>query len=206
MCGEVKEEKNTCAWMNEWNSLSCVRLFATPWIIARQVSLSLEFSWQEYWSGLPFPSPGDLPNPGIEPRSPVLQVDSLLTELWGKPQKCILYQFSPFSVWPSHNGSTSALPFQLKTVLTQGFCTRCSLCLELHAFTYAHGLHLSFHSSLCSKACISERSSIMDWIEYPPKFICWSHSPQWVYLKTGSFREVTKVKWGCKGETLIQSL
>ena len=45
----------------------------------------MEFSRQEYWSGLPFPSPGDLPDPGIEPRSPVLQADALLSELPGKP-------------------------------------------------------------------------------------------------------------------------
>ena len=149
-------------------SLSHVQFFATvPWTGMHQVPLSMEFSRQEHWSGLLFPSPGDLPNPGIEPGSPALQAYSLPTELWGKPQKCILYQFSPFSVWPSHNGSISAPPFKLKTVLTQGFCTQRSLCLELHASTYAHGLHLSFPSSLCSKACISERSSIMDWIEYP---------------------------------------
>ena len=49
--------------------LSCVRLFATPWTIARQALLSMEFSRQEYWSGLPFISPGDLPNPGIKPTS-----------------------------------------------------------------------------------------------------------------------------------------
>ena len=48
---------------------------------------SMGFSRQEYWSGLPFPSPGDLPNPGIEPRSPALEVDSLPTELQGKPFK-----------------------------------------------------------------------------------------------------------------------
>ena len=53
--------------------------------IACQGPLSMGFSRQEYWSGLPFPSPGDLPNPGIKPGSPVLQTDSLLTELWGKP-------------------------------------------------------------------------------------------------------------------------
>ena len=53
---------------------------ATPWTVAHQAPLSMEFSMQEYWSGLPFPSPGDLPNPGIEPRSPALQADSLLTE------------------------------------------------------------------------------------------------------------------------------
>ena len=51
-------------------SLSRVQLFVTPWTVAYQVPLSMGFSRQEYWSGLPFPSPGDLPDPGIEPRSP----------------------------------------------------------------------------------------------------------------------------------------
>ena len=51
--------------------LSHVQLFATPWTIACQAPLSMGFSRQEYWSGLPFPAPGDLPNPGIEPTSPV---------------------------------------------------------------------------------------------------------------------------------------
>ena len=54
---------------------------STPWTEACQASLSMEFFRQEYWSGLLFPSPGDLPDPGIEPRSPALQVDSLPTEL-----------------------------------------------------------------------------------------------------------------------------
>ena len=52
--------------------LSHVRLFATPWIVACQAPLSMEFSRKEYWSGLPFPSPGNLPNPGIEAGSPAL--------------------------------------------------------------------------------------------------------------------------------------
>ena len=55
-----------------------VRLSVTPWTVARQASLSMGFSRQGYWSGFPFPSPGDLPNPGMEPRSPALQADSLL--------------------------------------------------------------------------------------------------------------------------------
>ena len=59
---------------------SCPAL-ATQWTVAHQVPLSMGFSRQEYWSGLQFPSPGDLPNPGIELRSPALQADSLLTEL-----------------------------------------------------------------------------------------------------------------------------
>ena len=58
---------------------------ATPWTAARQAPLSMGFSSQEYWSRLPFPSPGELPNPGIKPRSPALQADSLLPEPPGKP-------------------------------------------------------------------------------------------------------------------------
>ena len=65
-------------------SLSCVRLFATPWTAAKQAPPSMGFSRQEYWSGLPFPSPGDLPKPGIKPRSPALQTDSLQTKPPGK--------------------------------------------------------------------------------------------------------------------------
>ena len=56
----------------EVKSLSCVHLFATLWMIAYQAPPSMGFSKQEYWSGLPFPSPGDLSNPGIKPRSPTL--------------------------------------------------------------------------------------------------------------------------------------
>ena len=66
-------------------SLSCVRLFEIPWTVVYQASLSMGFSRQEYWSGLPFPSPGDLPDPGIKPRSPALQADSLQSEPPGKP-------------------------------------------------------------------------------------------------------------------------
>ena len=58
--------------------------FTTPWTVAGQAPLSIGFPRQEYWHGLPFPSPGDLPNPGIEPGSPALQADSLLSEPAGK--------------------------------------------------------------------------------------------------------------------------
>ena len=54
---------------------------AIPWTVACQAPLSMGFSRQEYWSGLPFPSPGDLPDPGIKPRCPALQADDLPTEL-----------------------------------------------------------------------------------------------------------------------------
>ena len=65
--------------------LSLHLTLATPWTVARQAPLSVGFFRQEYWSGLPFPSPGDLPHPGIEPTPPELQVDSLPSEPSGKP-------------------------------------------------------------------------------------------------------------------------
>ena len=68
----------------KWKSLSRVRLFRTPWTVACQAPLSMEFSRQEYWSGLPFPSLGDLPNLGIKPGSSALQADSLSSEPPGK--------------------------------------------------------------------------------------------------------------------------
>ena len=61
------------------------RFFVTPWTVTRQAPLSMEFSRQEYWSGLPCPAPGDLPNPGIEPRFPALHTDSLPFVPPGKP-------------------------------------------------------------------------------------------------------------------------
>ena len=66
-------------------SLSRVRLFGTLWTVAYQTPPSMRFSRQEYWNGLPFPSPGDLPNPGMEPGSPALEADALTSELPGKP-------------------------------------------------------------------------------------------------------------------------
>ena len=66
-------------YMKERFAQSC-QIFVTPWTVACQVPLSLEFSRQEYWKGLPFPSPGDVPNPEIKPRSSALQADSLPSE------------------------------------------------------------------------------------------------------------------------------
>ena len=66
-------------------SLSHVRLFATPLTVAYQAPPSMGFSRQEYWSGVPVPSPGDLPDPGIEPGSPAFQADALTSEPPGKP-------------------------------------------------------------------------------------------------------------------------
>ena len=101
-------------------SLSRVRLFATPWTVAYQASPSMGFSRQEYWSGLPFPSPGDLPDPGIEPGSPTLEADALTSEPPGKPlvgsrdssnlfltldhSAILSFMITLFSNLPSHQG------------------------------------------------------------------------------------------------------
>ena len=66
-------------------SLSRVQLFVTLWTVAYQAPLSMGFSRQEYWSGSPFPSPGDLPDPEIEPGFPALEADALTSEPPGKP-------------------------------------------------------------------------------------------------------------------------
>ena len=81
---------------------SCyVKLFVTPWTRALQASLSMEFSRQAYWSGLPFPSPRNLPDPGTEPGSPALQADSLPSEPPGSTQLCGRYALSQVMEWYS---------------------------------------------------------------------------------------------------------
>ena len=80
--------------------LSLVRFFVTPWTVAYQASLSMGFSRQEYWSGLPFPSPGDLPDSGIEPGSPALETDVLTSEPPGKPSRSLLVNYSEEAMAP----------------------------------------------------------------------------------------------------------
>ena len=96
---------------NHWlilkmKSLSRVQLFVNPWAVAYQVPPSMGFSRQEYWSGLPFPSPGDLPNPGIEPGSPALQADALTSQPTGKPPGLYLTKLETgkqFSLFLTHS-------------------------------------------------------------------------------------------------------
>ena len=76
------------------------KLFVTPWTVASQAPLFMEFPRQEYWSQLPFPSPGDLPDPGIKPRSPALQADTLPTKLLVKPLILIYKVLSPNGAYP----------------------------------------------------------------------------------------------------------
>ena len=75
---------------------SCLNL-ATPWTADCQAPLSMGFSRQEYWNGLPFPSPGDLPDPGIKPQSPALEADALTSEPPGKPKGCKYFEELEFA-------------------------------------------------------------------------------------------------------------
>ena len=82
--GDPQNIKNRTT-ISKVKSLSRVRLFVTPWTVAYQAPPSMRFSRQEYWSGLPFPSPGNLPDPGIKPGSPALEADALTSEPPEKP-------------------------------------------------------------------------------------------------------------------------
>ena len=97
---------------------SCPTL-CVPWTVAHQASPSMGFSRQEYWSGLPFPSPGDLPDPGIEPRSPTLQSDALTSAPPGKPLKGggpakQNQKVKRTAVLPAHQGNP-----ELQTIITR---------------------------------------------------------------------------------------
>ena len=95
--------------------LSRVRLFATPWTVAYQAPPFMEFSRQEYWSRLLFPSPGDLPDPGIEPRSPTLQA------------------VSRFTVWATREAQFKASATQMNTMC---YCVLGAIPITLHAQSY----------------------------------------------------------------------
>ena len=107
-------------------SLSRVRLFATPWTVAYQSSLSMGCSRQEYWSGLPFPSPGDIPDPGIEPRSPTLEADALTSEPPGQENSrrtsssALLTTLKPLTVWITTNYGKFLKRWEYQTTSVHG--------------------------------------------------------------------------------------
>ena len=106
---------------SEVKSLSLVRLFATSQTAASQAPLSMEFSRQEYWNGLPFPSPGDLPDSGIELRSPALQVDALPSKPSGKPKNRAVGCHSLFQeIFPT-KGLNPGLPHCRQTLYHQSY-------------------------------------------------------------------------------------
>ena len=93
-------------WGKVWGGgvLSHVQLFVTPWTVALQAPLSMEFSRQKYWSGLPFPSPENLPDPGIEPTYPALTGGFFTTEPAGKPKNMRTeVNIIIFPYWMYHN-------------------------------------------------------------------------------------------------------
>ena len=77
---------NWITLLYNWNNIQSKQTLCNPMDLAHQTPLSMKFSEREYWSGLPFPSSGDLPDPGIKPRSPAMQAASLLSEPPGKPK------------------------------------------------------------------------------------------------------------------------
>ena len=107
-------------------SLSHIRLFATLWTIAHQAPLSMGFSRQECWSGLPFPPPGNLPNLGIKPRSPALKADSLPPEPWREPTiskekfKCVAWHLMSFYFQPTFATVISSLHLICQTAIRIG--------------------------------------------------------------------------------------
>ena len=125
---------------------SCLTLEAL-WTVARQAPLSMGFSRQEYWSGLPFPSPGDLADSGIEPRSPALQADSLPTELWGKP----LGTINKFKV-----STTSSV--------RSGLLSGCGGYIYTHIYTHTHTWNSSRVPYMGKKRCEkTERVLVNSW-------------------------------------------
>ena len=126
-----------------------VWLFVTPWTVACQAPLCMGFSSQEYWSGFPFLSPGDLPDPVIEPGSPALQADSLLFEPLGKP----------------HRVSN-------KSLLLESDRPRGTVTSHLTLFL-ALELPRSNSSSVKWEYC----TDVLDWFVSPTKFLCRSPNP-----------------------------
>ena len=126
-------------------SLSRVRLFATPWTVAYQAPPSMGFSRQEYWSGLPFPSPGDLPGPGIEPRSPAFQADTLTSEPPGKPWYCQIFFYSRETLFCAYSSEMRELLKSQEYVPRKIQPASCIRCLHASLYTSVFAAFSSFH-------------------------------------------------------------
>ena len=150
-------------------SLGCVWLFVTPWTVARQAPLSTGFPRREYWSGLPFPSPGDLPYPGIEPVSPALAGRFFTTEPPGKPSST-WYIPRIGIIWPKlifsgikSLGSDTAFQSGQSEIPTSRFMRFAVLCLPQLVFT-----HLGFTCFLSYTSLIKSEIMHFSWV-------FWSH-------------------------------
>ena len=127
---------------SEVKSLSHVQLFATPWTVAYRTPPSMEFSRQEYWSGLPFPSPGDLPDPEIESRSPVLRAHTSPSEPPG--QLTVRKGYIK-----SHKGNDPNLYLILIFLFVSRYTSKCFACLgkEREGRDACKGSHILFSGS-----------------------------------------------------------
>ena len=157
-CGHFTYMLRPQYYSEKWKCylLSCVQLCVTPWTAACQAPLCMEFSRQEYGSGFPFPSPGNLPNPGMEHRSPTLQADSLPSEppgytyvipgmllfflvwLQKQPQYIQHFQRKSVSCWTLHKNNTS-LPMVNLEMWFSGLNV-----LSVHCFSFRTNIAFNF--------------------------------------------------------------
>ena len=171
--------------------VSCVWLFGTSCSVACQAPLSMGFSRQEYWSGLPCPPPGDLPNPGIKPRSPALQADSLPSELPGKPMHGLCIDILRGSSFPVSCRRVSA-----DTIFMSGvfICLKHSLKFQMRHFRKSLMLWLTFISFSLARVESdgpTERSSLL-----PTSGTCGS---PWASLWS------TRTQRPCAGSSLLSA-
>ena len=166
-------------WSEKWKCwlISCVWLCATLWTVARQASLSMEFSRQKYWNGLPFPSPGDLPDPGIEPRSPALQADSWPSESPGKPQLITSQILGYYLLEFSMMGIISLIFKPLFTAKSLPDCCRWDL--------YFAGVETEAQSDL---HCLAGKLGSQDWSDSGACFLFTTLEPLMHCVGKGPFR------------------
>ena len=148
------------------DSIKMYPTLATLWTVARQAPLSMGFSRQEYWSGLPFPTPGDLPDPGIEPRFPALQADSLPSELCGKPKIVLGFPLKS-ALCPSMSFHLSSSPPRAPVM------TNCSSLKGLaHSPPFLYGTELSANMAAHTSHLVSFSASLKS----PKKVKVWEAS------------------------------
>ena len=164
-------------------SLSRVRLFATPRTIICQAPLSMGFSRQEYWSRLPCPPPGDLPNPGIKPRSPTLQADSLLSEAPGKP----------IGGFKKAKSLSTSYIFKIMSILLADRPSSVYKFLLVSAFNFSRHLHCFFLLNNCIYNLIFSFKSFSKSTKslFPADWPLFYSSLSWPNLYLGQLQQVS---------------
>ena len=173
--------------------LSCVRFFVTLWTVAHQAPLSMGFSRQEYWSGLPIPSPGNLPNPGLEPSSPTLQADTLTSEPSGKPKHLLICVSLIADVSVSKSNDKFWSP-----------------CIPLHScwpslVRYLQGLEPSQWGPKCLSTCLSQEFHL-SWISFLPPSLCLESTRIFVVVQSLSCVWLFVIPWTAGRHAFYSSL